>query len=60
VHVALVSPNRATVDAFHAAALEAGEKDNGPPGLRRVYHEFYYGAYVLDPDRAQHRGDLAA
>jgi catechol 2,3-dioxygenase-like lactoylglutathione lyase family enzyme len=50
VHVALVSSNRATVDAFHAAALEAGGKDNGPPGLRRVYHEFYYGAYVLDPD----------
>ena len=50
VHVALVSPNRATVDAFYEAALAAGGRDNGPPGLRRVYHEFYYGAYVFDPD----------
>jgi catechol 2,3-dioxygenase-like lactoylglutathione lyase family enzyme len=50
VHVALVSPDRATVDAFYADALEAGGADNGPPGLRRVYHEYYYGAYVLDPD----------
>jgi catechol 2,3-dioxygenase-like lactoylglutathione lyase family enzyme len=50
VHVALASPDRASVDAFYAAALEAGGHDNGPPGLRRVYHEYYYGAYVLDPD----------
>jgi catechol 2,3-dioxygenase-like lactoylglutathione lyase family enzyme len=50
VHVALLSPDRRSVDAFHAAALAAGGVDNGPPGLRRVYHDFYYGAYVLDPD----------
>jgi catechol 2,3-dioxygenase-like lactoylglutathione lyase family enzyme len=50
VHVALRSPDRRTVDAFHAAALAAGGTDNGPPGIRRVYHEYYYGAYVLDPE----------
>jgi catechol 2,3-dioxygenase-like lactoylglutathione lyase family enzyme len=50
VHVALLSPDRKTVDAFHEAALAAGGLDNGPPGLRRVYHEHYYGAYVLDPE----------
>lgn len=50
VHVALRSPDRQHVDAFHDAALAAGGADNGPPGLRRVYHEYYYGAYVLDPE----------
>ena len=50
VHVAFHSPDRKTVDAFHAAALAAGGQDNGPPGIRRVYHEYYYGAYVLDPE----------
>jgi catechol 2,3-dioxygenase-like lactoylglutathione lyase family enzyme len=50
VHVALRGPDRSTVDAFHEAALAAGGKDNGPPGIRRVYHEYYYGAYVLDPE----------
>jgi catechol 2,3-dioxygenase-like lactoylglutathione lyase family enzyme len=50
VHVAFTAPDRATVDAFHAAALEAGGTDNGPPGVREVYHPTYYGAYVLDPD----------
>ena len=49
VHVAFRSPDRRTVDEFHAAAIAAGGKDNGPPGIRRVYHEYYYGAYVLDP-----------
>jgi len=48
VHVAFHSPDRHNVDAFHAAALAAGGQDNGPPGVRRVYHEHYYGAYVLD------------
>ena len=43
-------PDRATVDAFHAAALEAGAKDNGGPGVREIYHPNYYGAFVLDPD----------
>ena len=38
------------MDAFHAAALKAGAKDNGPPGLRPHYHEHYYGAFVIDPN----------
>jgi len=42
--------NRALVDAFYRAALAAGGKDNGPPGLRSHYHKDYYGAFVLDPD----------
>ena len=50
VHVAFDTPDRATVDAFHAAALEAGGTDNGAPGVREIYHPTYYGAYVLDPD----------
>jgi catechol 2,3-dioxygenase-like lactoylglutathione lyase family enzyme len=50
VHVALASPDRATVNAFHAAGLKAGGRDNGPPGLRPQYHASYYGAFVLDPD----------
>jgi len=49
-HVALLSPDRKSVDAFHEAALAAGGQDNGPPGIRRVYHEYYYGAYVIDPE----------
>lgn len=50
LHVALAAPNRAAVDAFHAAALGAGAKDNGPPGIRAMYHPDYYGAFVIDPD----------
>jgi catechol 2,3-dioxygenase-like lactoylglutathione lyase family enzyme len=50
VHVAIASPDRKTVEAFHEAALAAGGTDNGPPGPRPHYHEHYYGAYVLDPD----------
>jgi catechol 2,3-dioxygenase-like lactoylglutathione lyase family enzyme len=50
VHVALTADNRGLVDAFYAAAMKAGGKDNGKPGLRTEYHENYYGAYVLDPD----------
>jgi catechol 2,3-dioxygenase-like lactoylglutathione lyase family enzyme len=49
-HVAFAAPDRATVRAFHAAALAAGARDNGPPGLRPEYHPTYYGAFVLDPD----------
>jgi catechol 2,3-dioxygenase-like lactoylglutathione lyase family enzyme len=41
---------RPMVDAFYRAALAAGGKDNGPPGLRVHYHPNYYGAFVLDPD----------
>ena len=50
VHVAFVTPDRATVDAFHDAALKAGGTDNGEPGMREIYHPTYYGAVVLDPD----------
>jgi catechol 2,3-dioxygenase-like lactoylglutathione lyase family enzyme len=50
IHVAFVAPNRATVDAFYRAALQAGGSDNGAPGLRPHYHAHYYGAFVLDPD----------
>ncbi|MDP3631999.1 VOC family protein [Phenylobacterium sp.] len=49
-HVAFSAPDHATVDAFHAAALAAGGRDNGSPGLREYYHPTYYGAFVLDPD----------
>ena len=49
-HVAFKCEDHATVDAFHAAALAAGAKDNGPPGIRPHYHEHYYGAFVLDAD----------
>jgi catechol 2,3-dioxygenase-like lactoylglutathione lyase family enzyme len=49
-HVAIASPDRATVHAFHAAGLAAGGRDNGPPGPRPHYHQDYYGAFVLDPD----------
>ena len=50
VHVAVASPDRAGVEAFHAAGLAAGGRDNGPPGPRPQYHQGYYGAFVLDPD----------
>lgn len=50
VHIAFAAPNRAEVDAFYNAAIAAGGKDNGPPGLRPQYHPDYYGAFVLDPD----------
>ena len=50
LHIAFQAPDRATVDAFHRAALEAGGRDNGAPGLRPHYHPSYYGAFVLDPE----------
>jgi len=50
VHVAFLAKDRASVDAFHRAALAAGGKDNGAPGLRPHYHPNYYGAFALDPD----------
>ena len=49
-HYAFTAGSRAEVDAFHAAALAAGGRDNGAPGPRPHYHEHYYGAFVLDPD----------
>ena len=50
MHIAFAAPDRATVEAFHAAAVEAGFRDNGAPGERPEYHPGYYGAYLLDPD----------
>lgn len=50
VHVAFASENREMVDAFYRAALAAGARDNGAPGIRAAYHANYYGAFVLDPD----------
>lgn len=50
VHIAYLAKDRATVDAFHAAALANGGSDEGGPGLRPHYHPGYYGAYVRDPD----------
>ncbi len=49
-HYAFTASSRAEVDAFHAAALAAGGRDNGAPGLRPHYHADYYGAFVFDPD----------
>jgi catechol 2,3-dioxygenase-like lactoylglutathione lyase family enzyme len=48
LHIAFTARNRAEVRAFHAAALKAGGKDNGAPGLRPNYHPNYYGAFVID------------
>jgi catechol 2,3-dioxygenase-like lactoylglutathione lyase family enzyme len=50
LHIAFAAPDDQTVDDFHRAATEAGYRDNGTPGERRVYHPGYYSAYVLDPD----------
>jgi catechol 2,3-dioxygenase-like lactoylglutathione lyase family enzyme len=50
VHIAILADDRAAVDAFHAAAIAAGGKDNGAPGIRAHYHADYYGAFVFDPD----------
>lgn len=50
IHIAFRVGSRAAVDAFYQAAIAAGGRDNGPPGLRPHYHPHYYGAFVLDPD----------
>ncbi len=50
LHIAFVAANRAEVDAFYKAALAAGGRDNGAPGLRPHYHPNYYGAFVIGPD----------
>jgi catechol 2,3-dioxygenase-like lactoylglutathione lyase family enzyme len=50
VHVAFRAENRKQVDAFYSAAIAAGGRDNGAPGLRPHYHPNYYGAFVFDPD----------
>ena len=50
IHLAFRAETRAQVDAFYKAAIAAGGKDNGGPGLRPMYHPNYYGAFVLDAD----------
>lgn len=50
VHLAFSAANRDQVRAFHFAALAAGGKDNGAPGVRAQYHPTYYGAFVIGPD----------
>jgi catechol 2,3-dioxygenase-like lactoylglutathione lyase family enzyme len=50
VHLAFGAATRADVDAFYDAAIAAGGRDNGGPGLRPDYHANYYGAFVFDPD----------
>lgn len=50
LHVAFIAKDRALVRRFFDAAIAAGGKDNGAPGLRPHYHANYYGAFVLDPD----------
>jgi catechol 2,3-dioxygenase-like lactoylglutathione lyase family enzyme len=50
MHLCFRAPDRAAVQTFHAAALTSGGRDDGKPGLRRLYHADYFAAYVLDPD----------
>ena len=50
IHIAIAAKDRASVDAFYRAALDAGGTDNGSPGVRPHYHANYYGAFVTDPD----------
>lgn len=50
LHLAFRASSRAVVKAFYEAAIAAGGKDNGAPGMRAQYHEHYYGAFVTDPD----------
>jgi catechol 2,3-dioxygenase-like lactoylglutathione lyase family enzyme len=49
-HVCFTAARRAAVDAFYEAALAAGGRDNGKPGLRPIYHPNYYAAFIVDPD----------
>lgn len=48
LHIAFIADNRAAVDAFYEAAIAAGARDNGAPGIRAQYHPNYYGAFVID------------
>jgi catechol 2,3-dioxygenase-like lactoylglutathione lyase family enzyme len=50
LHVAITAETRAQVDGFWAAAVAAGGRDNGKPGIRAIYHPDYYAAFVYDPD----------
>jgi catechol 2,3-dioxygenase-like lactoylglutathione lyase family enzyme len=60
LHVCFIAPSRKTVDAFHAAAVTSGGRDNGGPGLRADYGDGYYAAFATDPDgyriEAYHQG----
>lgn len=49
-HIAFQAASNAQVDAFHEAAIEAGARNDGPPGFRPEYRDTYYGTFVLDPD----------
>ena len=49
-HLAFAAPSRAAVEAFHAAALRLGGRDDGAPGVRPLYSPTYYAAFVIDPD----------
>jgi catechol 2,3-dioxygenase-like lactoylglutathione lyase family enzyme len=50
IHVAFAADSRQQVDEFYTAAIDAGARDNGEPGIRPEYSDGYYGAFVLDPD----------
>ncbi len=50
MHIAFAAKNREQVDQFYQAAIDAGAKDNGLPGVREQYHPNYYGAFVIGPD----------
>ena len=59
VHVAILAKDRATVDAFYKAAMAAGGRDNGPPGIRAHYHRELLRRLRARPRRPQHRGGLS-
>ncbi|MFT4003069.1 MAG: VOC family protein [Rhizobium sp.] len=50
LHFCFVAPSQAAVDGFHAAGIANGGEDNGQPGIRPDYSQFYYAAFVIDPD----------
>jgi catechol 2,3-dioxygenase-like lactoylglutathione lyase family enzyme len=50
MHLAFAAENREQVTAFYVAAMAAGGQDNGPPGIREIYHPNYFGAFVIGPD----------
>jgi catechol 2,3-dioxygenase-like lactoylglutathione lyase family enzyme len=50
MHIAFIADSRDQVRAFYAAAMAAGGTDNGPPGIREIYHPNYFGAFVIGPD----------
>ena len=50
LHFCFVAPSQAAVDAFYAAGMANGGEDNGSPGIRPDYSQFYYAAFVIDPD----------